>query len=226
MRIIRKEPEFILARSNKTTKVALAIGILIMVLWSVLGTGTSLAWFQDESEAVKNVFNFAVFDLDVEYKNDWMTDYDKLELDSNVFGDEALYEPGYTQVVYLRVNNLSTVDMRYKLSVDLRSVRTAKNIYGADIYLPNYLRYGVVFADSETMLERDVARIVADRDMSELKLNSYSEWDNVTMSVDDVRYVAIVVYMPEEVDNIANYRDDHAPSVEMGLTIYAEQPAG
>ena len=113
--------------------------------------------------------------------------------------------------------------MRYKLSVDERGATIGKNVYGQDIYLPNYLRYGVVFADGEELLEREVARAAADREMDELQLNDYSEWDSETLAPGDVRYVAIVVYMPKEVNNVANYRGDNVPSVDMGLTIYAEQ---
>ena len=208
---------------NKSTKIALAVGIVLLTLWGLLGTGTSIAWFHDETEEVRNVFNFAVFDLNVEYRNHHMTDYDTLEIDTNVFGDEDLFEPGLTQVVYLKVQNASTVDMRYKLSVDERGATIGKNVYGQDIYLPNYLRYGVVFADGEELLEREVAMAAADRDMDELQLNDYSEWDSETLAPGDVRYVAIVVYMPKEVNNVANYRGDNVPSVDMGLTIYAEQ---
>ena len=206
-----------------SVRVALIVGVVLLALWSVLGTGTSIAWFRDETETVRNVFNFAVFDLDVEYRNHYMDDYDTLEIDTNVFGSQDLFEPGFTQVVYLKVANSSTVDMRYKLAVDQIGVTVAKNVYGQDIYLPNYLRYGIMFADSEQLIERDSAREVAQREMSELMLNDYSEWDSVTLAPGDVRYVAIVVYMPENIDNIANYRGDTAPSVDMGLTIYAEQ---
>lgn len=206
-----------------TTKIALAIGLAILVLWSLLGTGASLAWFYDETEVIKNVFNFAEFDLEVEYKNDVVTDYTPLELGTKVFNDEALYEPGYTQVVYLKVKNASTIDMQYKIAVDLRSVITAKNVYGGDIYLPNYLKYGVIFGASEADLDREIAVANAPSDLAELALNSYSEWDGVIMPPEGERYVALIVYMPSDVDNEANCRDDHLPSVELGLTVYAQQ---
>lgn len=207
----------------KKARIALVVGVVMLALWSVLGTGTSIAWFRDETETVRNVFNFAVFDLEVEYRNHHMSDYEPLEIDTNVFGSEDLFEPGFTQVVYLRVKNSSTIDIRYKLSVDEIDVTVAKNVYGQDIYLPNYLRYGIKFADGEEVLEREVARAVADRDMEELSLNDYSEWDGVILAPGDERYVAIVVYMPENIDNVANWRGDTVPSVDMGLTIYAEQ---
>lgn len=210
-------------RKGLTTKIALTIGVLLLIAWSILGTGASLAWFSDESPVVKNVFNFAEFDLEVDYRNSEMTDYAPLEMDTNVFLDNALYEPGYTQVVYLKVKNNSTIEMNYKLSVDVRSVTTAISVLGNEIYLPNYLRYGVLFADSETELDRELARTNAVRDMAELRFNSFSEWDSVTMQPEQERYVALVVYMPESVGNVANYFGNTVPTVEMGLTVYAQQ---
>ncbi len=208
---------------NMTAKIALVAGLVLLALWSVLGAGTSLAWYMDETPVVKNVFNFAEFEIAVEYKNDTMTDYDPLELDTSIFNDKALYEPGYTQVVYLKVKNLSTIDIEYKLAVDLRSVITAKNVYGNEIYLPEYLRYGVLFGAEEAELDRELAQLSAPRELAELKLNSYSEWDSVIMPPDSERYVAIVVYMPQDVGNEANCRDDHLPEVELGITVFAQQ---
>ena len=37
------------------------------------------------------------------------------------------------------------------------------------------------------------------------------------------QYLALIVRMPEEVDNIANYRGDTVPKVELGVTIKADQ---
>lgn len=206
-----------------TAKIALAIGLFLVILWCVLGTGTSLAWYMDETNVVKNVFSFAEFDIEVEYKNDIVTEYTPVKSDTKIFNDEALYEPGYTQVVYLKVKNLSTIDVEYKLAVDLRSVTTALNIFGGEIYLPEYLRYGVIFGAEEADLDRELAQLNAPRELAELKLNSYSEWDNVIMPPDSERYVAIVVYMPEDVGNEANCRDDHLPECELGITVYAQQ---
>ncbi len=209
---------------DRAAKIALAVGICLLVMWSVLGTGVTLAWFTDQTPPVKNVFNFSNFDFEVSYKNDTLTDYAPVEIDTNIFGNEALYEPGYTQVVYLKVKNICEIPMNYKLSLDVRSVTTAKNVFGSDIYLPNYLRYGVLYGDSEASLTREQAQTDSSiREMADLALNTYSEWDSVTLSPGQERYVSIIVYMPQEVSNVANYRGNTVPTVEMGLTVYAQQ---
>ena len=206
-----------------TTKITLAIGVLLLVVTILLGTGASLAWFADETPAIKNVFHFPGFDLKVEYKNDVVTDYTPLEMYDEIFNDEALYEPGYTQVVYLKIINNSEIDMKYKLSVDIRSVITAANAEGEEIYLPDHLRYGVIFGAEEAELDRELARGHAEREMAELELDTFTAWDDEVIPPEGVRYAAIVVYMPEEVGNEANTRDDHLPEVELGVTVYAQQ---
>lgn len=210
------------AKKRMTAKLALTAGIVFLILWGMLGTGTSLAWFYDESQEVKNVFNFAQFDLAVSYKNEDVTDYTEMTIDSAVLGEGDLFEPGFTKTAFLRVENRGSVAINYKLSVDIRGITLGKSVLGNEIYLPDYLRYGVSFSSDESELTRELARDIADREMSELKLNSFSQWDSVTLAPGETRYVALAVWMPENVGNSANYREA-APSVDLGLTVYAEQ---
>ena len=210
-------------KTNRFTRITLTLSIALLVAWAFLGTGASLAWFTDESPEIVNVFNFAEFDLEVSYKNHTMTDYAPMEIDSNVFGDEALYEPGYTQVVYLKVKNNGTREMQYKLSIDVRSVKTVPGVLGNDIYLPNYLRYGVVFGANEDEMTRELARKNAAWEMAPLELNNFTQWDDVILAPGAERILALIVHMPESVGNQANHRGQTPPSVGMGITVYAQQ---
>ena len=208
-------------RKKLTTKIALTVGVLLLIVWSILGTSASLAWFSDESPVMENIFNFAEFDLEVQYRNRDMTEYAPLEMESNVFLDDALYEPGYSQVVYLKVINKGTVAMKYKVSVDVRNVTAGTSVLGNPIYLPNYLRYGVIFADAETILDREIAQQKATEDMADLDLNHFT--DSITVAPEGERYVALIVVMPTDVGNAANYRGDIIPTIDIGLTVFAEQ---
>lgn len=210
-------------KSRTITKSALATSVCLLILWCVFGTGTSLAWFADTTPVAKNTFDIGELDLTVYHKVDG--EYDVLENDEKVFDDEALYEPGYTQVVYLKVENNGDMDFDYKLSVIVDDVHTARSVNGNEIYLPNYLRFGAIFGDSEAELDREVAQATATMNMSELHLNNYSQIDSIDANEtrDNAKYVALIVYMPEEVGNDANYRDDHPPTVELGVSVLASQ---
>ena len=208
------------------TKTALALSVCLVILWGLLGTGASIAWFVDESPEIENTFNFAELKLKVSHKLEDGS-YEPINSQTEVFDDEALYEPGYVQVVYLKVENEGDVPFEYKLAVDVNSVTVAKSVLGNDIYLPNYLKFGVLFSADEAELTREVAKVLAIKDFAQetgnYPLNTYSEKDNVTVPVDGERYIAIIVCMPEEVGNAANYRGEFVPRVDLGLTVTASQ---
>lgn len=211
-------------KKRSYTKIALALSIFLLLVWAALGAGATLAWFTDTTPVQKNTFIIGELNLDVYYKNDVVGDYTVVTSESALFNDQARYEPGYTQVVYLRIENNGNVDFDYMLSVDKYAYLDSINVYGTTLHLPDYLRFGVVFGANEADLERDTARAIADKDMNFLKLNQYSPKDTVTVSPGEVRYAALVVYMPEEIDNYANYMTGYAaPQVQLGVTIFAQQ---
>ena len=211
---------------KKWTKGALAFSAFLFVLWWALGTGATLAWFSDV-ETVRNQFQVGLLNLDVSYKNDIVTDYTPLKGATEVFYDEALYEPGYTQVVYLKIENNGNVDFNYKVAVTVKDFTNGKNAWGEEIYLPNYLRYGVVFGESET----DLQAMVKDRLESRTHaandwgmLGTWSEVSPYTYEVGETaHYAALIIYMPEEVANAANYRGFVVPQVQLGITVFAQQ---
>ena len=205
---------------KKWTKAALAFSACLFVLWWALGTGATLAWFSDHDE-VRNEFQIGLLNLDVSYKNNIVTEYTPLEGATKAFNDEALYEPGYTQVVYLKIENNGDVDFNYKVAVTVDKVITGKNAWGEDIYLPKYLRYGVVFAESETALQEEVKNRLEARSHA---LGTWSEISQYTFNVgENAHYAALIVYMPEEVGNAANYRGFTEPRVELGIAVFAQQ---
>lgn len=209
---------------KKYHKKAMAVSLCLMLMWAVLGAGTTIAWFTDTTSAIKNSFLIGEMDLDVFYKNDQMTQYAPVDSETAVFRDDALYEPGFTQVVYLRIENNGNIDFEYKLSVDRHSYVDSVNVYGGKLHLPAYLRFGVVFAATEPELDRKTAQTLADkRLLQDLVLNQYTEIDEVAVPVQGERYAALIVYMPEEVGNEANYRGTDVPTVELGLTVFAQQ---
>lgn len=212
-------------KNRKFAKRGLILSVCMLILWAVMGTGTTLAWFTDLSPVVKNTFNIGYLDLDVYYKNDVVTEYTPVEAETPVFNDEALYEPGYTQVIYLRIENDGEIDFNYKLSVDRNSYQDSISVLGTTLHLPKYLRFGVVFGADEPALTREVARALTEKQtMDVMLLNQYSREDTVTVPVGGKRYAAVIVFMPEEVGNEANYMAGaRVPTVELGLTVYAQQ---
>lgn len=212
--------------NNRLKKVALSVSLLLVVAWCVLGTGASLAWFTDTDEEVKNIFHFAEFDLEVSHRLEDGT-WEKVEQGTKLFDDEALYEPGYVQVVYLRIENKGEVPFDWKTAVTVTDYTEPTNIFGQKFHLQDYLKFGLATAETEEKL----FELVATRDLAEevanMPLNHYYENDYTTdaseLGAQEMTYLALIVRMPEDVTNIANYRGDIIPRVELGVIVSATQ---
>ena len=208
-------------KSKLYRKIALAFCLIMMMVWTVMGTGTSLAWFQDTSEEVKNVVHMAEFDLEVSYRSE-TGEYLLMENATDVFDPNALYEPGYTQVVYLKVDNLGTVPFDFKTTVKVLDYTEPTNLQGEIFHLQDYLRFGIVSAATEAQLSQKVGdRETAVTYATEVLGNYATEL--TTLEADGTVYLALIVGMPKAVGNAANYRGDVVPKVELGIVVDAYQ---
>lgn len=217
---------------RKFTKIAFVFSMALIVLWSLLGIQSTIAWYKDETPVAKNTFDIQELDLVVYHKvgDSW----EEVDEDTKLFNEEALYEPGYTQVVYLKIENKGDVDFDYKMAVDMISFVPGESVLGNPIYLPNHLKFGAIIEKDEINLDRELAQSKARTDMhdgSEMKnemlpLNTYSSEKgelDANLGEDSVDYAAIIIYMPEGVGNEANYRGDAIPEVQLGITVKASQ---
>lgn len=207
-------------------KIALVLSLCLLIAWGLLGTGASLAWFSDTSPELKNIFHIADFDLEVYHRLDDGETYELIDGQTDVFDDQVLYEPGYVQVVYLKVVNNGDVPFDYQMAVLVHDYTTATNVFGQDFLLHEYLKFGIVTADTEAELEskvsdREKAKEIAQEEATTL-LNNYHT-AKYSLDAGDDDYIALIVRMPEEVGNVANYRGDTVPMIELSLSVSAEQ---
>ena len=114
-------------RKTLGKKIALVLSLCALIAWGILGTGASLAWFKDTTPDINNIFHFADFDLVVSHQ---LTDgkWEEIDEKTKLFDENALYEPGYVQVVYLRVENQGTVPFRFHTAVNVNGCNTATNV--------------------------------------------------------------------------------------------------
>ena len=202
-------------------KTALLLSIALMIIWSVMGTSTSLAWFTDTDDEVKNVFHFADFDWKVSHRLADGT-WEQVEQTTKVFDDEALYEPGYVQVVYLKVENLGMMPFDCRTAVSISNYTEATNVLGQKFHLQDYLKFGVITASTEEKLFELVATRNLTEEIADMPLSNYAT-ESASLTGGSTVYMALVVRMPKEVDNVANYREDVIPRVELGLIVSATQ---
>ena len=202
-------------------KIALALSLCILVIWGILGTGASLAWFTDTSENEVNIFHFAEFDLEVSHRLDDGS-WESIDGKTDIFEDNALYEPGYVQVVYLKVENKGDVAFDFHTAVSVINSSTAKNKFGQEFWLHEYLKFGIAYADSESGMEELVSTREKAVAIATMKLQNY-DTDVASLEAGGTVYMALVVRMPKEIGNEANYHGNTSPKVDLGLIVKAEQ---
>lgn len=202
-------------------KIAFVLSLCAILLWTFLGTGASLAWFSDHSEKVVNIFHTADFELTVSYRLDDGT-YEKVTPTTKVFGSEDLFEPGFVQVVVLKIENTGDRAFDFKAAVSVKDLPLATNVFGDYFNLREHLLFGAVFAETEGELDRLVnERALAVKEAAS-PLSHYDR-DVASMAPGEDYYMALIVRMPEEVGNEANYRGLTIPQVELSVIISATQ---
>lgn len=202
-------------------KIALVLSLCALIVWGFLGAGTSLAWFADTSPEINNIFHFANFDLDVYHQltnGSWIEVTDQTEL----FDKNARYEPGYVQVVYLRVDNNSDCDFLFQTAVNVNGYDPAINVFGQTFKLQDHLRFGITISATPEEMKNSVATRALAAEVAQVRPHNYDP-KATPLKAGKSAYVALVLRMPEEVTNIANHQGDKFPTVELGITVRADQ---
>ncbi len=210
-------------KQTKQTRRALSASILSVVLCAAMLIGTTFAWFTDSVTSGRNQIVAGNLDVELEYATategtlgGWTSVNDATDL----FGD-GLWEPGYAQVVYLRVSNLGSLALKYQLSMNILSETAGVNVNGQTFNLSDYLQYGAVLNQSVPFANRDAAM---DAVTSPVALSTaYTSGEMHLEANAEPQYLALVVYMPETVGNEANYRGQTAPKIELGVNLVATQ---
>lgn len=223
------------ARKGTITKSALILSILLLILWSVLGAGTSIAYFTDTSTPTVNTFNIGEIDLEVSkvtWNSDQINDFttESIENSTKVFDDAALYEPGYTQVVYLEIKNTGEIPFDYQMAVMVNGYQDGFSVTHDTIHLAEHLMFGVVWNRDLAVLKNDnlasrvKAQNAAKDPLTDVEImGQYTQTWNTPLQPNDTMYAAVVVYMPETVGNEANHVTGSQPRVELGLSVKATQ---
>ena len=118
--------------NTKSTKRALLSSVLALFLCFSMLLGTTFAWFTDSVTSGNNIIQSGNLDIELEYWNgtDWVDVAGKSDILTN-----ELWEPGVTEVAYLRVKNAGSLALKYQLGVNIISETLGKNVNGAEFKL-------------------------------------------------------------------------------------------
>ncbi len=217
---------------SKHTKRALLMSVLAMLICVAMLAGSTFAWFTDSVSTGVNKIVAGNLDVELEYATEFDADgnitkwdpvTDQVSLFSNLEkdGTDNLWEPGHTEVVYLKVTNKGTLALKYKFAVNvINPASTAKNVYNENFKLSDYLVFGKVESTEPMAMYTDRAEAWTEAG-SVTGLNTYTK-ENVKLLPGKEEYVALIVYMPTSVGNEANYRGTK-PTISLGVTLVAAQ---
>jgi len=216
-------------KNLKFWRTALVATLVLTVMLSV--TGGTIAWFTDEVVSETNTISAGNLDIEVSYMNDDTNTWEKLQDSKTVFAQNKLWEPGRTEVIYLKVENKGSLSLKYKANVHPSDTEIgAVNVEGNEFLLSDYITFGMTTPSTELVkyTKREDAKTDIAYETGELGLKE----DLFTAEVPCLKpgateYLALVVYMPETVGNEANYRPVEGfmdpPRVDLFINVYAAQ---
>ena len=215
-------------KTNKSSvRRSLIVSATALVLTVAMLIGTTFAWFTDSVSSGINTIKSGNLDMVIQYSTDLNT-WKNVDSTTPVFTNADLVEPGYTQIVYLKVKNNGSLAFKYNLGVDINSGMSGSglNVYGKRYYIWDYLQVGI--ANVTTPLTRAEAwNAVADTATTLGKGITFNSDPNSMPVLEAGKTsdpIAMVIYMPTSVGNEANPKNKSKNSkVAFNLTASATQ---
>lgn len=210
------------------TKRALLTSVLALVLSLAMLAGTTFAWFTDTASTGVNRIVSGNLDVGLRYwgvgedgQKTWLTAENSEEL----FDKNALWEPGYTQIVYLKVKNNGNLALTYAMQITPVHETVGVNVDGEQFKLSDYIKFGwTTFTADE-----NGAPVALDREAAQTGVGDGAQLGKTLhrqaaepMAANAEELVALVAWMPENVGNEANYSTVQ-PTIELSLKVLATQ---
>ena len=216
-------------KSKKAVRSALGMSVLSIALCAAMLIGTTFAWFTDTASTAVNKIQAGNLDVKLMYSTDFET-WNKVTDTTKLFEDSTVWEPGRTEVVYLRVKNAGTLALKYTVGMYNINEGKGKNVAGEYYYLSNYVKLGAVettaaYADREAAINAVNAEA---KTLKSIGSSAIIGEDQMVMLAPeaDAKTYALVLYMPTEVGNEANPKNNDpywASKFSFGISVNATQ---
>ncbi len=209
----------------KPTKKALLSSVVALLICFTMLTGTTFAWFTDSVTSANNIIKSGNLDVELYYQVEGQDDWTLVTKDTNVFKKDALWEPGHTEVVKLKVVNAGSLDLKYNLGINVADEVESINVLDEELILSEHIKYGIVDGEQDYTRDTAIAAVSATATALKTAYNSRTvklEAKNDTDS--DEKIVTMVVYMPTTVGNEANAKvGEKVPTINLGINLFATQ---
>ena len=209
---------------SKSTKRALISSTLALLMCVAMLIGTTFAWFTDTASTGVNKIVSGNLDVKLMYSTDMQT-WKEATDQTKLFDDNALWEPGYTQVVYLKIVNAGKLALKYEagFSKNYTSNR-GKNVNGDWYRVDNYLKIGTAETTTKFANREDVWSAIAATEKTLAKDVMLTDGWITLKAGESSNPFAVAIYMPTSVGNEANASRLRASSVSgLGIEVRATQ---
>ena len=152
--------------TTKSTKRALIVSVLSLFICFTMLLGTTYAWFTDSVTSAGNIIKTGTLDVTLKYSAELPVAVDGKIEDATQWADASTgaifyhdnWEPGYTQVRYVKVENEGSLDLKFVLTIvpnqevadgeadlaDVIDVYIAKEVVAVDRALTGLTRVGTL----------------------------------------------------------------------------------
>ena len=228
--------------TKKNNKSALLTSVIALILCFAMLAGTTFAWFTADVKSGRNVISSGNLAVDLYYATyeDYKSGtWHKVDENVDVFSDQSRWEPGYTELVYFKVENAGELALKYDFDVTVYEELDGINVYNNPFKLSDFLW---TYAFSETEANAITSRATCRENGAKtggVKLLSFKDQvqnnavvnDKVVLpaigkdgqAADNDYVFAVAVWMPEETDNNANHNGTDKPSIKLGVNLVATQ---
>lgn len=209
---------------TRSTKSALISSVIALFLCFAMLLGTTFAWFTDSVTSANNIIQSGNLDIVLEYYDAETKKWKDVDGSAEILKKEALWEPGYTDVVYLRFENAGSLDLKYQLGVNIISEKEGTNVDGKKFKLSDYIYFGVaenVDGENGAYENREDAQNAV-KSVETILSKGYAKTGKLEAD-SGFQYLAMVVYMPTTVGNVANHNGADIPQIDLGINILATQ---
>ena len=197
----------------KQTKKALISSVLVLVLCLSSLIGTTFAWFTDVASSKNNIIQTGELDAAMYWSNDLLDADSTAWIDastSSVFTNTN-WEPGNTEVKYIKVANEGSINLKWKLIIEADGVVSSLSDV-IDVYYVNPVTEAVTDLDGRTSAG-NLTKVLAD------KVETAGTLDKETNVI-----LAIAFHMDENAGNA--YKNLSLCEEGFSLKLYATQIAG
>ena len=210
--------------NSKSTKRALLTSVLALLMCVTMLVGATFAWFTDTASTGVNKIQAGNLDVKLMYSTDMQT-WKEATDQTKLFDDNALWEPGYTQVVYLKIVNAGKLALKYEAGFSKNyTSNKGKNINGDWYRVDNYLKIGTAETATKFANREDVWSAIAATEKTLAKDVMLTDgW--ITLKAGEASDpFAVAIYMPTSVGNEANASRLRPSSVSgLGIEVRATQ---